>query len=343
MEGRQGFNPNGYAEATMALLPTAARIAAEKKVEKGGSKGSGNGRKPPAVASRPTTGSKNSSWLQQGGKQEWISLARFLEREEMMPTVTFSFSKKKCEEIADMLRSLNLNTAAERNLVQSFAIQTVARLSPNDQCLPQVVKTVEMVKRGIGVHHGGLLPILKEMVEILFSRNLIKILFATETFAMGVNMPARSVVFNSIRKHDGAQFRELQPGEYTQMAGRAGRRGLDKVGTVILCCFGDTPPPQTLLRNMLTGSSTKLQSQFRLTYTMILNLLRVEDMSVEGMIKRSFSEFGEYRLNLHCSTRYYEPNFIFLLFAPSSNATCTDNERISEATCPWHQDSVKVG
>jgi len=110
-----------------------------------------------------------------------------------------------------------------------------------------------------------------------------------------VNMPARSVVFNAIRKHDGVQFRELQPGEYTQMAGRAGRRGLDKVGTVILCCFGDTPPPQTVLRNMLTGSSTKLQSQFRLTYTMILNLLRVEDMSVEGMIKRSFSEFATQR------------------------------------------------
>lgn len=112
-----------------------------------------------------------------------------------------------------MLRSLDLNTAAERSLVQSFTIQTVARLSPADSSLPQVIATCEMVKRGIGVHHGGLLPILKEMVEILFSRNLIKILFATETFAMGVNMPARSVVFNSIRKHDGVQFRELQPGE----------------------------------------------------------------------------------------------------------------------------------
>lgn len=110
-----------------------------------------------------------------------------------------------------------------------------------------------------------------------------------------LSMPARCVVFNSIRKHDGVQFRELQPGEYTQMAGRAGRRGLDKVGTVILCAFGDTPPPQTILRNMLQGTSTPLQSQFRLTYTMILNLLRVEDMSVEGMIKRSFSEFATQR------------------------------------------------
>jgi antiviral helicase SKI2 len=136
---------------------------------------------------------------------------------------------------------------------------------------------------------------LKEMVEILFSRNLIKILFATETFAMGVNMPARAVVFNSIRKHDGTQFRVLEPGEYTQMAGRAGRRGLDKVGTVIMCCFGDEPPPIPLLRNMLTGSSTMLRSQFRLTYNMILNLLRVEEMSVESMIKRSFSEFATQR------------------------------------------------
>ena len=79
------------------------------------------------------------------------------------------------------------------------------------------------------------------------------------------------------------------------MAGRAGRRGLDKVGTVIMCCFGDEPPPQLVLRNLLTGSSTKLQSQFRLTYSMILNLLRVEDMTVEGMIKRSFSEFATQR------------------------------------------------
>lgn len=194
-----------------------------------------------------------------------------------------------------MLRSVDLNTSIERGTVHAFVLQTINRLSPNDAALPQVLNICEMVQRGIGVHHGGLLPILKEMVEMLFSRNLIKVLFATETFAMGVNMPARSVVFNSIRKHDGNQFRELQPGEYTQMAGRAGRRGLDMVGTVIICCFGEEPPPQIILRNMLTGTSTKLQSQFRLTYNMILNLLRVEDMSVEDMIKRSFSEFATQR------------------------------------------------
>jgi len=108
-------------------------------------------------------------------------------------------------------------------------------------------------------------------------------------------MPAKAVVFNSIRKHDGIQFRVLEPGEYTQMAGRAGRRGLDKVGTVIMCCFGETPPPQAILRQMLTGTSTRLSSNFRLTYSMILNLLTVEEMSVEAMIKRSFSEFATQR------------------------------------------------
>jgi antiviral helicase SKI2 len=120
--------------------------------------------------------------------------------------------------------------------------------------------------------------------------------FTFHLFSAGVNMPAKAVVFNSIRKHDGMQFRLLEPGEYTQMAGRAGRRGLDKVGTVILCCFGEVPPPQSMLRQMLTGTSTRLSSNFRLTYGMILNLLKSEaELSVEAMIKRSFSEFATQR------------------------------------------------
>lgn len=286
MEGKSGFLDKGYAEATRALLPASAKDKSSNK------KGAGQKPKP---AGRPATGSKQLAWQAQGSKQNWMSLIRYLDRELLTPTVVFSFSKKKCEEIARMLSSLDLNTAAERGIVKGFTLQTRARLSEEDSYLPQVLTISEMVERGIGVHHGGLLPILKEMVELLFSRNLIKVLFATETFAMGVNMPARAVVFNSIRKHDGLQFRSLQPGEYVQMAGRAGRRGLDTVGTVIMCAFGTEPPPLPMLRNMLIGQSTLLKSQFRLTYNMILNLLRVEEMSVESMIKRSFSEFATQR------------------------------------------------
>eukprot|EP00536_Pseudo-nitzschia_multiseries_P008159 jgi/Psemu1/197417/e_gw1.203.81.1 len=284
-EGKSGFLDKGHQEACKALRP-------KDNKKNTNSNGKQKQKPTPKPISR---GPQHMAWQAQGGKSQWMSLVRYLEREELTPTVVFSFSKKKCEEIANMLRSLNMNTASESAAIQGFTLQTIARLSPIDQSLPQVLTVCEMVKRGIGVHHGGLLPILKEMVEILFSRNLIKVLFATETFAMGVNMPARAVVFNSIRKHDGTQFRALEPGEYTQMAGRAGRRGLDKVGTVIMCCFGEEPPPIGMLRTMLTGSSTMLRSQFRLTYNMILNLLRVEEMSVESMIKRSFSEFATQR------------------------------------------------
>jgi len=292
MEGNNGFLEKGWKAASVALLPLLER----QKLQQSGLVGKKIRKNLSLTPSfRKASGSKQLVWQQSGSKNDWFSLLRHLDREGLMPTVVFSFSKKKCEEIANMLRTLDLNTAAERNAAHAFAIQTMERLSQIDATLPQVIVTCEMVKRGIGVHHGGLLPILKEMVEILFSRNLIKVLFATETFAMGVNMPARAVVFTSIRKHDGTQFRLLEPGEYTQMAGRAGRRGLDKIGTVIMCCFGEEPPPQLILRNMLTGLSTKLQSQFRLTYNMILNLLRVEDMTVEGMIKRSFSEFATQR------------------------------------------------
>ena len=100
----------------------------------------------------------------------------------------------------------------------------------------------DLMKRGLAVHHAGLLPIAKEMVEMLFCQGYIKVLFCTETFAMGVNAPTRTVVFHSIRKHDGKNHRYLLPSEYTQMAGRAGRRGLDAVGTVLIACWDELPP-----------------------------------------------------------------------------------------------------
>jgi superfamily II RNA helicase len=124
-------------------------------------------------------------------------------------------------------------------------------------------------------------------------------------------MPAKCVVFSNIRKHDGRSFRDMLPGEYTQMAGRAGRRGLDATGTVIINANDDLPEVRVLslslscmlnlsqqdtLTTMLLGKPTKLQSQFRLTYNMILNLLRVEALKVEEMIKRSFSENASQRL-----------------------------------------------
>ncbi|KAF2178874.1 antiviral helicase [Zopfia rhizophila CBS 207.26] len=221
----------------------------------------------------------------------WVHLIQHLRNEELLPACIFVFSKKRCEENADALSNLDYCTAVEKSAIHITIEKSLARLKPGDRDLPQIRRLRELLSRGIAVHHGGMLPIVKEVVEILFAKALVKVLFATETFAMGLNLPTRTVVFSGFRKHDGRNFRDLLPGEYTQMAGRAGRRGLDTVGTVIIVTPGAEEAPQvSRLRQMMLGDPTKLRSQFRLTYNMILNLLRVEALKIEEMIKRSFSE-----------------------------------------------------
>ncbi|KAI9593337.1 translation repressor [Syncephalis fuscata] len=227
-------------------------------------------------------------------RNTWIHLVGFLNKKKLLPAVVFTFSKRKCEEYAGALTNLDLCTATEKSEIHVFIERSTMRLRGSDKELPQVLRMRELMSRGIAVHHGGLLPIIKEIVEILFARGLVKVLFATETFAMGVNMPARTVVFSGIRKHDGKSFRDLLPGEYTQMSGRAGRRGLDKTGKVIIATGLDIPETVTL-NQMILGTPMKLESQFRLTYNMILNLLRVEALKVEEMIKYSFSENASQR------------------------------------------------
>lgn len=224
-------------------------------------------------------------------KNIWVHLVSHLRKENLLPGCIFVFSKKRCEENADSLSNQDFCNASEKSLIHMFIEKSLTRLKPEDRTLPQILRLRELLSRGVAVHHGGLLPIMKEIVEILFARSLVKILFATETFAMGLNLPTRTVVFSGFRKHDGKGFRDLLPGEYTQMAGRAGRRGLDNVGYVIIVNAGrDEAPPAGALRKMILGDPTKLRSQFRLTYNMILNLLRVEALRIEEMIKRSFSE-----------------------------------------------------
>uniref|UniRef100_A0A8C3UCM0 Helicase C-terminal domain-containing protein n=1 Tax=Catharus ustulatus TaxID=91951 RepID=A0A8C3UCM0_CATUS len=220
----------------------------------------------------------------------WLSLLQTLRERELLPAVAFTFSRGRCEDQAAALGSLELLSGPERAQVRQFLTRCLARLRGSDRRLPQVLQLSELLQRGVGVHHGGVLPLLKEVVEMLFSQGLVKVLFATETFAMGVNMPARTVVFDSIRKHDGNAFRDLLPGEYTQMSGRAGRRGLDATGTVIILCKGAVPELSDLHRMML-GRPSPLQSRFRLTYPMILLLLRAPALRPHDLMRRSFAEF----------------------------------------------------
>ena len=129
------------------------------------------------------------------------------------PVIIFSFSKKDCEKYALALNREDYTDDVEKDLISQVFTNAIDSLGEDDQKLPQVVALLPLLKRGIGVHHGGLLPILKEVVEILFAEGLIKALFATETFSIGINMPAKTVVFTNTRKFDGHDFRWVTSGE----------------------------------------------------------------------------------------------------------------------------------
>ena len=125
--------------------------------------------------------------------------------------VVFVFSKKEIMQRAERLASVELTSSGEKARILGFFKKCLRKFKRADQELPQLLFLKEIVVRGIGVHHAGLLPIVKEMVEILFAQGLIKVLLATTTFAMGVNMPARSVLFLNLRRFDGEQHRVLAP------------------------------------------------------------------------------------------------------------------------------------
>ena len=162
-------------------------------------------------------------------------------------------------------------------------------LGAEDRALPQIESLLPLLERGIGIHHSGLLPLLKEVVEILFQEGLLKVLFATETFSIGLNMPAKTVVFTSARKFDGRDFRTVTSGEYIQMSGRAGRRGLDDRGIVIMMLDDKLEPG--VCKDMIKGAADRLDSAFHLSYNMVLNLLRVDGMAPEFILERSFCQF----------------------------------------------------
>ncbi|SGZ02266.1 BQ5605_C033g11199 [Microbotryum silenes-dioicae] len=223
------------------------------------------------------------------GPTDIFKIVKMIMVKNYNPVIVFAFSKRECEALALQMTKLEFNTEDERGMVTSVFQNAIANLSDDDRQLPQIEHILPLLKRGIGIHHGGLLPILKEVIEILFQEGLIKVLFATETFSIGLNMPAKTVVFTSVRKYDGRDFRNLSGGEYIQMSGRAGRRGLDDRGIVIMMTDEKLEPAAA--KSMVKGSADRLDSAFHLGYNMILNLMRVEGLTPEYMLERCFFQF----------------------------------------------------
>ncbi|CAD6986278.1 unnamed protein product, partial [Tilletia controversa] len=157
-----------------------------------------------------------------GGKKEDSDIYKIIKMIMMKnynPVIVFSFSKRECEALALQMSKLEFNMEEEKGMVEMVFKNAIGALSAEDQALPQIESILPLLKRGIGIHHGGLLPILKEVIEILFQEGLIKVLFATETFSIGLNMPAKTVVFTAVQKWDGQARRNLTSGEFIQMSG----------------------------------------------------------------------------------------------------------------------------
>ena len=315
----------------------------------GNARGGGSG--PPRASHAP--GHMGRAGRATGGssiaqeKTLWSDVVRYLRKSSLLPACIFVFSRARCEEYAMSLSNLEFCDAGEKTRIHSIYAKSIARLTKEDQELPQITRLRDMATRGIAVHHGGLLPIVKEIVELLFAQSLVKVLFATETFAVGLNLPTRTVVFSDHRKFDGTRRRVLSPGEYTQMAGRAGRRGLDSVGTAIIVPTSenrDVPPAETL-KSLILGQPTRLTSQFRLTYNMILSLHRVETLRVEDMMKRSFSEHATQngRTDAEEQIRALEEDLAKQIHARGHCKACTDSMGACHlAAETYRQDTVQM-
>lgn len=218
-----------------------------------------------------------------------FKMVKMIIQRQYDPVILFSFSKRECEFLAMQMAKMDLNEEGEKDNIEKIYWSAMDMLSDDDKKLPQVSNMLPLLKRGIGVHHSGLLPILKEVIEILFQEGLIKCLFATETFSIGLNMPAKTVVFTSARKFDGDKFRWLSSGEYIQMSGRAGRRGIDERGICILMVDEKLEP--STAKMMLKGRADCLNSAFHLSYNMLLNQMRCEDGDPEKLLRHSFYQF----------------------------------------------------
>jgi superfamily II RNA helicase len=206
-------------------------------------------------------------------------LAEHLKINEMLPAIAFIFSRKNVEQCAHEITTNLLEDDSKVPYIMRRECEQIVRKFPNFKEyleLPEYNELVGLLEKGIGIHHSGMIPVLREIVELMISKKYIKLLFATESFAIGLDCPIKTAIFTSLTKFDGHSPRFLFSHEYTQMAGRAGRRGIDTVGHVIHCnqLFQNNSPSVMDYKSILSGKPQQLVSKFHIHYGIILNLLK---------------------------------------------------------------------
>lgn len=198
-----------------------------------------------------------------------LTLIQHIRQNNGLPCIYFCFSRRRCEELAGELLGINFLEDEERERISALFDKLILRFDLTHE--PSAQALYPLVRNGIGYHHAGMLPTLKEAVEQLFTSGLLKVIFTTETFALGINMPARSVIFDELRKFYGTYVRNLKTRDFYQMAGRAGRRGIDTEGFV----YSRINPHKIdmeELRRIIYGAPERVNSQFNTSYATLLHL-----------------------------------------------------------------------
>ena len=248
-------------------------------------------------------------------------VSKYMVEHDMLPALCFVLSRKSLEKCAHEVTTVLLEDDSKVPYIVRHECEQILRKLPNYKEyleLPEYNSMVQLLEKGIAIHHAGVMPILREMVELLYAKGYIKLLFATETFAIGLNMPTKTVVFTDCNKYDGTSSRTFYSHEYTQMAGRAGRRGIDTVGNVIhlnnlfknadLCSY----------KTMLRGIPQTLVSKFKISYHIVL-MNQQPDFIKHSMIHREINneltQFIQTKHNVEKEIANYK-NTISLLKTP---------------------------
>ncbi|MCU1593455.1 MAG: putative nuclear exosomal helicase [Frankiales bacterium] len=215
-----------------------------------------------------------------------------LDREHLLPAITFIFSRAGCAAAVEqcLKAGLRLNSTEERERVRAHVERRTADIPREDLRVLGYWEWLEGLERGLAAHHAGMLPTFKEIVEELFLEGLVKAVFATETLALGINMPARSVVLEKLVKWNGEAHVDVTPGEYTQLTGRAGRRGIDVEGHAVVLWQPGFDPRQ--VAGLASTRTYPLRSSFRPSYNMAVNLVgSVGRESARALLESSFAQF----------------------------------------------------
>ena len=217
-------------------------------------------------------------------------LAEHLVEKEMLPALCYVFSRKQLEICAEEMTTNLLEFDSKVPYIVDRECEQIIRKLPNYEeylHLPEYVNTIKLLRKGIGIHHAGLMPILREMTELLFARGFIKILFCTETMSVGINLPVKTTIFTDVNKFNGEIVRMLYSHEYTQAAGRAGRLGLDTIGHVIHLNNLFRNVDSVGYKQMMNGKPQTLTSKFKISYNLLLNLLDIGDKNLVQFASKS--------------------------------------------------------